>query len=260
MSIMDMFRNVQTVTVANPTTPAAPASAAPATGPGNMPATPPNPAAPGNGIVPANTPNPPAAPAAPVSPLDNFADLWKTDTNNTGSVTNKPMFNVDPAKLAEAAKKMNLASSVTPEQLQAIQAGGEGAAAAFQQAMESVASNVMVHAATASAAMVEQAVAKAQADFASQVPGLIKKANINNELLGENPALSHPAAQPLVEAIQRQVLQKFPNATPVELREQVNNYFNSFAEVITAPRTKAAATKTAKAGRGEQNWDAFLPS
>jgi len=224
-------------------------------GPGQLPAQPSGTtAASGSGTVPAGSGGDPVMPATPVSPLDAFNELWKNDPTKTAD-PNAPMFNVDPQKIMDAASKMDLSSAITAERLQAITAGGEGAAKAMAEMLQSANTLAVSQNIITSTKLVEQALKQARKDFAAEVPGLIKSQTLHNELQNENPALSHPAAQPIVSAIQQQMQVKFPTATSVELRSKVNEYFNGLAAIATKPNAPGTAKSQ---NRGETDWEAFL--
>lgn len=235
----------------------APAPAAPeATGagqPGNIPPQPTQTTATSdatapNGTVPAGTPD--------ADPLAQFSDLWQPNANPTAP---EPLINVDPKSLAEAARKTDFTKMLQPEQLQAIAQGGEGAVSAFAQALNQVAQGVYAQSAFATTKIVEQAVNKAREQFQADIPAHVKKLNVSESLRNENPAFSHPAASPILGAIEAQLTQKHPNASSGEIASMAKQYLEQFANVVNAPKTAATtaeAAKTAKAG--ETDWSSFL--
>lgn len=193
------------------------------------------------------------------SPLDQFAELWKNDTNNSGNDSNKSFFNVDQKKLMEAAGKVDFAKVIKPEQLQAISKGGDEGIAAFTQAMNAVSQTVYAQSAFATSKIVEQALAKAKEDFEAGIPALIKKHAVNDSSRSKNPALSHPAIQPLVEGIQAQLQQKFPNATTAELEDMTSKYFEHVSGVFKgSSQEQQQNSRSNKGSRGETDWESFL--
>lgn len=243
MSVMSMFNNLF-----NGSQPAAQAPVQPQ--PGNLPAEAPN--------MQATAANP----TAPVSQnptqeikkegLDQFTDLWKPSESPTGAENNQ-LFNVDPAKLMEAAGKLDFSKAVNPEQLQAIAQGGEGAMQAFAQAMNKVAQTVYAQNAMATTKIVEQAIARTKDGFLGELPQHIKRQQVNDSLRNENPAFSHPAAAPILGALQQQLSVKFPNATATELTSMAKSYLENFASAAS-PVQK---TQT-EAAPGEVDWSKFL--
>ena len=254
MSIMDMFKGI---------TGAAPAatSGTQPTPPGNIPTaaastgtTPPG-AAP-NGVI------PPVGETKPEpAPLDAFSDLWKTaPVDPNAPAPQEGVFgNVDPKKFMEAAGKVDFSKAIKPEMLAAIQAGGEDGVKAFAAAMNSVAQNVYAQASFASTKITEQALAKARESFESNIPNLIKQQTAAEALRNENPVFSHPAAAPILGAIQSQLAVKFPQASATELTAMAKTYLENFATGISAPATAAAAKKVQDAkGANETDWSTFI--
>ena len=253
MSIMDMFKGITGA-------PAAPAPTNQPTPPGNIPAnaastgtTPPGTAA--NGVI------PPVGETKPEpAPLDAFSDLWKTAPIDPNAPAPDTVFgNVDPKKFMEAAGKVDFSKAIKPEMLAAIQAGGEDGVKAFAAAMNSVAQNVYAQASFASTKITEQALAKARESFESNIPNLIKQQTAAEALRNENPVFSHPAAAPILGAIQSQLAVKFPQASATELTAMAKTYLENFATGISAPATAAAAKKVQEAkGANETDWSTFL--
>lgn len=238
MSFMQkIFGNAPTLPQSNPTLP------------GNIPATP----------SVATNPNNPAAPIvpevvkAPVSPLDEFKGMWETDPNVKTPVK-EPLFNVDPAKMQQAAKGNNFLSVVTPEIMAAINAGGEGAQAVMLQAMNAMSQKGFGDSAHATTKIVEQALEKQQAKFEAMLPSLMKNQTLSDNLRTANPIFNHPAAAPILDMFKNQVALKNPNATAAELQDMAMKYVVSFAEAANPPKVTAAQ----KASANETDWSTFL--
>lgn len=251
MGIMDMFNGLM-----KPAAPAAPAPGQP-TPPGNIPA---NAAATGeastgaaaNGVLPDGSTKP-AEPA----PFEEFKTLWDTapvDPNKPAS--DGTVFGaVDPKKFTEAAGKIDFSKVVTPEQLQAIAAGGEGAMKSFAEAMNKVAQGVYAQSAFASTKIVESALAKANERFMAELPQHIKRQTVTDSLRGENPIFSNPAVAPIISALEKQMTVKYPNATAPEITAMAKQYVEKLGESFTPPKPEPAA---AKGGRKTEDWSKFL--
>jgi hypothetical protein len=202
-----------------------------------------------NGVV------PPAPAGAPESPMDQFKELWQpSDTDAKGP---QPLINVDPKQIAEAARKTDFSKMISAEQLAAISKGGEEAGAAFMQAMNSVAQGVYAQSAFATSKIVEQAVAKARDQFNADIPAHVKKLQVSDTLRNENPVFNHPAASPILGAVEAQMTAKYPNASASEITSMAKQYLENFANAINAPKQKAEAEKAAK-GSKETDWTNFL--
>lgn len=255
MDIMSMFR----------AQPAQPAAAGPSqvNQPGvALPGTQSSPQTASNGMVPSQDqnlnvgqPNPNAPPA---SPLDTFKDVWQTPTNSQTD-TNTSMFGaVDQAKLMESASKVDFSKTATPEQLQAIAAGGQGAMEATMAVMNKVAQTVYAQSAFATTKIVDQALAKAQEGYDARLPSLVKKFSVNENLQTENPLLSNPALTPLVSALSDQLVRKNPNATSAEIQQQVNDYFAALGSTFAPKPVETPASRAAAKAAKQEDWSAFL--
>jgi hypothetical protein len=253
MSIMDMFRTAVTPNPAAAQVPGTPAT------PGQIPAGKPTPTeanatTAANGVVPDGASNEPAKP-----PIDEFKDLWQPPAVDPNAPKDTNIFNVDPKKLMEAAGKIDFSKVVKPEIMARVVAGGEDGAKAMMEAMNVVTQQVYAQSSFATTKIVEQAVAKATEQFTAKIPDLVKQQQLRDSTLTENPALSHPAAQPVVQAIQTQLQLKYPNATAAELRSMTSKYFDGLLEAANAPKTAAAAEVAAtKKAATETDWSTFL--
>lgn len=197
-------------------------------------------------------------PTTPASPLDGFKDIWQTAPNSQGDPSPAMFANVDQAKLMESASKVDFAKAVTPEQLQAIATGGEGAVQAFAQAMNKVAQTVYAQSAFATTKIVDQAMTKAQESFDARLPSMVKKFSVNENLQTENPLLSNPALTPLVSALSEQLVRKNPNATSSEIQQQVNDYFSALGTTFAPKPPETPASRAAAKAAKQEDWGAFL--
>jgi hypothetical protein len=215
----------------------------------------------GTSGIPQNQPNNPGADPANqnlttsdpnASPLDAFKDLWKAD--DKGSPADpmlSPLFNVDPAKLAEATKRMDFAKVVPPD-LIAKALGGDQAA--FVQALNLVAQQtygVNTHMVTN---LIDQAIQKNNSRFSDSLPSRFKNFQVG-ETLAANPVLKHPATAPIVEALRTQLGRQHPQASAAEISQFANDYLMNFAKAIGG--NKPAGT-TEGGEPADFDWGMFL--
>lgn len=199
------------------------------------------------------TPAAPVVPAAEVSPMDQFKSLWEpTVTQGVDTTLPQNIFSgADPVKMLEAARKVDFSKSIPPEVLSKITAGGPDAAAAFSQALNDVSQRAYAQSSFASTKMIESALAKFQEGIDSRLPGQIKKHAVSDSIRESNPALQHPAAAPIMEALQSQMAVKYPNATVSEIRDMASQYLTAFAG-SASPKPAAPAVPAS------ENWDNFF--
>jgi flagellar biosynthesis/type III secretory pathway protein FliH len=183
----------------------------------------------------------------PESPVANFNELWKMEPTQQNQA---PNFRIDPQQLSQVTANMNFASSVSRDDLAKIANGGEEAVEAMVNMLNAVGRNVFSNAAQFSSHMAEAGYSTAKQTIDSGLPNLVKKQFAQNDLFQSNPKLREPALQPLVMAIQSQVTQKYPNATPSEVNAMVNQYMETVGQAFTkeTPQTEQNA-------KGSANFD-----
>lgn len=255
--IMSMFSNL----IGGNSAPAAPqGQQAPAPQPGNIPATAPNTAATTpntapNGVVPGNVDaNPKPADA---TPFDSFKDLWKTDATPEGQAPQGVFGNVDPKRFMEAAGKIDFAKVVTPEQLQAISSGGEGAMQSFAAALNAVAQSTYAQSAFATTKIVEQAMARSKDNLLAELPQHIKQQTVRENLRAENPVFSNPAVQPIISALEAQLTVKYPSASAGEITTMAKRYVEELGTSFS-PKQQQQQVAGKQGSREETDWSTFL--
>lgn len=255
-SVMNMFSSnpVAAATV----DPAAPTALAPLSPPGtNIPAQPVvagqvTPATAANGLVPEQPVV--TEPQVPNSPIDEFSSLWETapiDPNAPKSDAPTSL-TLNPEDVAKAMGKADFSSAVTPENLTAITAGGEGAAEAFMQALNAVAQQSMTQAIMITNKLGEKNIEAALAKQALELPAQIRSQTNASHLKDANPLFSNPAIAPVAEQAKSQLELKYPNDTPAQITEKVQNYMVAMGEMF---QPKAAADATPA---GDTDWENFL--
>lgn len=181
------------------------------------------------------------------SPLDAFKELWQPDANAKGD---EPIFNVDSAKVMEAAGKANFASGLSPE---LVQNALKGDANAFMQAINMVGQQSFAQATIASTKLIEQALEKHGASQAEKLPGLVKRSMVSDSLQS-NPLYQHEATRPLMSALESQLAAKHPNATAAEITQHAQSFIAEFAKVA-AGKPQVSAAEAAKAA--QDDWSTF---
>lgn len=231
MGMFDIFTN-NTPTNAAPGQPVQP---------GNLP--------PDAGVTDPNNPHIPPQPAEPESPLDKFSELWEPVVTDPNAPTPEVPTELKAEDVQKAVAKANFTQAVTPEQMQAIAAGGEEAQKAFGEAMNAVAQQVMVQATLVSNKLTDKAVTTALEKQQAEMPSLLREQATTAHFSDTNPIFDNPAIKPVVESTKQQLLQKYPNATPTEITQMTKDYILAMGEAFApAPETP----------EGEQDWNKFL--
>lgn len=201
-------------------------------------------------------PNNPTAPIVPAaqkdeSPLAEFVNLWQNEPIKEGD---KPA--LPPELTAESLQKVmakaDFSSAITPENLAAITAGGEGAAQALMDTISAVAQQSMVQSTLINNKLTEQAVQRERDKFSTNLPEMLRSQAAADHLKTSNPLFANPAIKPVIEATQAQLLQKFPNATHAEITDMTQQYIIAMGESF-APT--AVVNDNSDVGT---DWDKFM--
>jgi len=203
-----------------------------------------------NGVVPQEG----NLPAPELSPLDKFAKIWETtpvDPNNKPSPDNA----VTPEKMMEAASKVDFTRVIDQESLAQIAAGGDGAVKALVAIINKTSQTVYGQSSVVAKKLVDQAVESATQDFTSRLPGLVRQQSLKDNMLNDNPAFKDPAVAPIVEALQQQFAQKYPQASANELNKMAQEYFAGAAAVMAPQKPDKSSVKTAV---DETDWDSWV--
>lgn len=201
-----------------------------------------------NGVVPANS--------SGQSPLENLAKLWEPAKTDPNAQTNesKP---ITAEQIMEAAGKVDFSKVLSQEELAKVVAGGEGAAVALTSVLNKAMQTAYGHAAFASTKLVEQAVGQAEQKFAEKLPTFINSQSMKNAILQDNPAFANPAVAPIIEMVQRNIAEKFPNATPAEAAKMAKEMMAAAGAVFN-PAQQTAEQKTAEVKAKQDDWSTYL--
>lgn len=239
-NIADIFRPVTAVTVAAP----APAQPMAQNNPGADPAT----------VPPAGSANP--TPAEPANPLDNFAKIWETPQGQSSADPfATPLLNSDPTQIQAAAGKMNFTQGIPQD---AITKALSGDVPSFLAVINKAVQNATAVNAQLSTQTVERAISANNNRVFQALPNKVRDVQLAG-LTPENPALSHPAAQPVLNMLRAQVAANNPGMSAVAVNQQVEQFFSTFASALQAPAAQAAQAAQAAKDPDSYDWSTFIP-
>lgn len=182
----------------------------------------------------------PPAPAVEISPLDQFKDLWETPTASNQIDTTMPgniFQGATQDKMLTAARSVDFAKTIPPEMLAKVTAGGPDAAAALVAILNDVSQRAYAQSSFAATQIAETALKRYNEGLDSRLPTKIRSHQTAQTIRESNPALQHPAAAPILEAMQSQLAVKYPTATVSELNQMATQYLTAFATSAT-PKAK----------------------
>jgi hypothetical protein len=164
------------------------------------------------------------------SQLDSFKDLFKLPVDDKGNPVQQqdpmagPLLAVDPAKLRDAASKLNFANGLAPETLQKAMSGQDPQA--FMDVLNTVAQNGFLAAMQANAGVVETAFSRHSQRIDAALPERIRQTQLRNTS-PKNPVLSHPAAAPMIESLKFSIAATNPTLSPDRVTEMAENYVSA---------------------------------
>jgi hypothetical protein len=194
------------------------------------------------------------------APLGNFNKLWETDPNKKAPVSAVPAFNQDPAKMMELAGTFDFTKHIDPALVARVQKG-EGAA--IVELVNQSAQAGFAHSNLATTEIVKTALTQLNEKYEKDIiPGILKAERTRNTVAEDNAIFSNPAAQPVVNMIQSQMMEKYPTASAQEIKTLVSDYISGFAEAAIGQSGRtiqnAPDPKTKKLTRGEHDWEKLL--
>lgn len=204
-------------------------------------------------------PNPAAAGATGAGDkptLDTFSDLFKpraVDPNapKRPTLADPLLTPLDPATFQQHVQNANFTANITPEMAQKAMGGDPQA---FMDAINTAAREAFSAAAQLSQGVSEHAAREAATRLDGTLDSRIRGHAIRTQN-STNPALSHPAAAPMVNAIKAQIATQNPQLTAAEVQQRAETYFTTFAESISAPQREAQqAADTASKKTGDFSW------
>lgn len=204
----------------------------------------------------------PAFPAVPSSgagsPMEGYKDLWQAPSEPVVAPTSVPNIVMDPAKITEAASKINFAAHLNPELVDKALGGDR---AAFLEVVNGTAQAGFSAAVQNTGLFIQKALEQQQAKFNTEVaPAMLREHDIRNSVSTNIPISTNPAAKPIVDLLTNQITGKYPTASPGEVKAMVDSYLNNLADTIVTNNGGQVLSKAsvAAAKPADTDWSKFL--
>lgn len=188
------------------------------------------------------------APAA--SPLDAFAGLWQTTQQDqkadplTAEVI--PMGAEQLQALQQRVSNVNFLSGVKPESVAAALGGDQ---AAFMSVINSAVQAAMLQSVRVNNTMLNAAVNQRTQEIMKALPSNVQQALTSNQLRQDLPIFNHPAAAPVLSALEQNLTLNQPGITPAQATQVAKSYLqNFFAEFSGTNPNQQQQTTTTPAG------------
>lgn len=184
--------------------------------------------------------------SAESDPLANYKDLWKVDPNAKSSPTS-PQLTIDPEKLNAAAKGIDFTKGLDPEMLRKASSGDSEA---FAGILNSAAQSGFAQSTALSAQLVQRALDEQAKMFRETIlPEALKRHEVSSGLREESAVYDNPAVSPVLQMIESSLHQKYPTASPKEIRDHALSYMDGLVETVGTSRGMTVS-KRGKAGTG----------
>lgn len=178
-------------------------------------------------------------------PMLKFENLWEPGKDKDGKVienksndSNSPYLpQIDSKKLNELVGKMDFTRGVDPQHWKDIAEGGEKAAAAVAQIVNSVGRQSFTTAFSASTKLAEQGFASSKTRFMGEVPAHVRDLFVEEGMQDSIGIMKNPAFSPIVKSVKDQYLAKFPKATPGEINNALKEYFSYLKNEMSTNET-----------------------
>lgn len=198
------------------------------------------------------------------SPLDAFTDFFTIKDNKGNQPADPfatPFFNLDPKKLGEAVSKMDFTRTVNPELVTKVFSGNpQEAGPALMEILNSVGRGAFAAAMQANTGMVERGFGNFRQRYDSVLEGRFRDFQVNSTQ-SSNPALKHPAAQPVLAAIKQMFASQNPNLPASEVQSKAEDYFLAMSKAINSVGDGNAGNSGGGSGKGsasEPDYSMFL--
>ena len=176
---------------------------------------------------------------APASPLDAFAGLWQTQQQQQKvdplSAEVIPMGAEQLQALQQRVSTVNFLSGVKPESIAAALGGDQ---AAFVSVLNSAVQAAMLQSVRVNNTMLNAAVNQRTADIMKALPGNVQQALTSNQLRQDLPIFNHPAAAPMLAALEQNLLTNQPGITPAQASQVARDYLQNFAAELNGGSSK----------------------
>jgi hypothetical protein len=196
------------------------------------------------------------APATPVSPLDAFSKVW----DSSGVQPDVPdfSFNVTPDTINKAVANMDFKSSIPPQLLAAVEAGGSGAATALADIINHVQQKSMAQNTHTTTQLIEQALNKQSTKFLEALPKIVQRYQVNSDLQSSNPVFAHPSVKPIIENLERNYAAQNPNASASEVKAAATQFFDALSNTLMEAKVSNEPKSSKSKGGNDFDFSTFL--
>ena len=204
-------------------------------------------------------PSIPAQATGSKSPFENYVDLWQPpkEGETSGIPNSLPPFKLDPKQLDETARTLDFTSRISPEQLARAFPGSD--LGAVKEILNVIGQDAWKNTFATGVQTVEGAMKYNTENLVQKtIPEMLRRQTASTLNRNSNSLFSDPATAPMMQALERQFADKYPSATPEQIRDYSADYFSKVVDQSAASRGMRLEKipDTASTSRGT-DWDTW---
>lgn len=196
-------------------------------------------------------------------PMLQFDTLWDDapiDKDNPPKEFKGYLPEIDDKAFGDRVNQMDFSKSIKPEVMAAIMKGGEEAAGAWPELINSIGRSTFRMAFNASSKMTKASLDNVEKRFMDDlIPNSIQSRMVDDSLVEGNELAANPKYAPMYKSVRAQYAKKFPKATPTQISDATKAYMGNFVKDATKKDIVVDDnTKLLQKGSGDANWSEWL--
>lgn len=229
-----------------------------------VPAQLPGEAAAGNTLVPGpNTPASdgkiaaiPATAQGTKSPLDEYKELFNPpkEGESRGIPNAVPDFALDPKQLAQVAGSIDYTIGISAEKLAAAFPGSDPNA--IKEILNSVGKTALENNFSLGVRTIEGAMTRQTANLTDKtIPEMLRRQEASSLNQRASELFTNPATATIMKSLETQFADRFPAATPQEIRDHTVKHFNGMMQIGAREQGMDLVPTPKQAGGNDVDWD-----
>lgn len=197
-------------------------------------------------------------------PMLQFDTLWE-DNAPDPKAPKKEEFTgylpkIDDKAFGDRVNQMDFSKAVKPETMAAIMKGGEEAAAAYPDLINTIGRQAFKMAFNASSKMTEATSRNLEKRFMDDlIPNSIQSRIVDDTVEANNELASNPKYAPLYKQIKARYTTKFPKANPKQVADATKAYMDDYIKNATKKDDVIEDnTKKLQKGSGDADWSTWM--
>ena len=167
-----------------------------------------------------------------LTPLDEYSKLYDNKPIDKGAAPAPDVLAAPITDYQAAAGKLDFTKGLDPEVATKALAGD---VESLMSLINGAARNAFAQSSYSASRVTKSALDTRMDSMKASLPEMLRKQQANSGIVDGNAALKHPAAQPLVQAVQARLAEQYPEATAQELQAHTVKYMQNISGLFNAP-------------------------